>query len=73
MVGRTVLKKNIKKEVLNRIKETIELFWRKIIKWIDNAPAYQFEPCILDEDKEEIDVEQICDKKISEVIDFLSL
>lgn len=64
---------DIKKEVLNRIKEDYRTIpEEKIIKWIDNVPAYQFEPYMLDEDKEEIDVDQICDRKISEVIDFLS-
>lgn len=65
--------KDIKKEVLNRIEEKYKTIPKeKIIKWIDNIPLCQFEPHILTEDKEEIDVEQICCRKVSEVIDFLS-
>ena len=64
---------DIKKEVLNRIKETYRtISAEKIIKWIDNVPAYHFEPLILDEDIEEIDNANICNRKISEIIDFLS-
>lgn len=64
---------DIKKEVLNRIKETYRTIpAENIIKWIDNVPAYHFEPCILDEDIEEIDSKNICNRKISEIIDFLS-
>ena len=64
---------DIKKEVLNRIKETYRTIpAEKIIKWIDNVPAYHFEPRILDEDIEEIDNASICNRKISEIIDFLS-
>ena len=64
---------DIKKEVLNRIKENYRTIpEEKIIKWINNVPAYEFEPHMLDEHEEEIDVEQICNRKISEVIDFLS-
>ena len=64
---------DIKKEVLNRIKETYRTIpAEKIIKWIDDVPAYHFEPRILDEDIEEIDSENICNRKISEIIDFLS-
>ena len=64
---------DIKKEVLNRIKETYRTIpAEKIIKWIDEVPAYHFEPLILDEDIEEIDNASICNRKISEIIDFLS-
>ena len=35
-------------------------------------PKYKFEPLIFDEDKEEIDKEDLFDRKVSEVIDFLS-
>ena len=64
---------DIKKEVLNRIKETYRTIpAENIIKWIDNVPAYHFEPRILDEDIEEIDNASICNRKISEIIDFLS-
>ena len=64
---------DIKKEVLNRIKETYRTIpAEKIIKWIDDVPAYHFEPCILDEDIEEIDADKICNREISKIIDFLS-
>ena len=64
---------DIKREVLNRIKEKYGTIpEEKIIKWIDNVPAYHFEPRILDEDIEEIDNGNICNRKISEIIDFLS-
>ena len=64
---------DIKKEVLNKIKETYRTIpAEKIIKWIDDVPAYHFEPRILDEDIEEIDNASICNRKISEIIDFLS-
>ena len=64
---------DIKKDVLNRIKENYRTIpEEKIIKWINNVPPYLFEPYILTDEQEEIDVEQICDRKISEIIDFLS-
>lgn len=64
---------DIKKEVLNRIEKkynTIPV--EKIIQWIDKVPAYEFEQLIITADKEEIYREDIFDKKISEVINFLS-
>ena len=64
---------DIKKDVLNRIKVNYRTIpEEKIIKWINNVPAYHFEPRILDEDIEEIDKENICNRKVSEIIDFLS-
>ena len=64
---------DIKKDVLNRIKVNYRTIpEEKIIKWINNVPPYLFEPYIITDEKKEIDVEQICDRKISEVIDFLS-
>ena len=64
---------DIKKDVLNRIKVNYRTIpEEKIIKWINSVPPYLFEPYIITDEKEEIDVEQICDRKISEVIDFLS-
>ena len=64
---------DIKKDVLNRIKVNYRTIpEEKIIKWIDDVPAYHFEPRILDEDIEEIDNASICNRKISEIIDFLS-
>lgn len=64
---------DIKKEVLNRIKEKYGTIpEEEIIKWINKVPKYEFKPRIFDEDKEEIDKEDLFDRKVSEVIDFLS-
>lgn len=64
---------DIKREVLKRIKEKYGTIpEEKIIKWINEVPKYKFEPIIFDEDKEEIDKEDLFDRKVSEVIDFLS-
>ena len=66
---------DIKKEVLNRIKG-IQKYKRipekKIIKWINEIPATYFNPCTITEDKEEADEEQLYDRKVSEIIDYLS-
>ena len=60
---------DIKREVLNRIKEKYGTIpEEKIIKWINEVPKYEFEPLILDEDKEEIDKEDLFLRKVSEVI-----
>ena len=64
---------DIKKEVLKQIKKkynTIPV--EKIIQWINEVPAYEFKQLIITADKEEIYKEDLFDKKISEVIDFLS-
>ena len=64
---------DIKKEVLKQIKKkynTIPV--EKIIQWINEVPAYEFKQLIITVDKEEIYKEDLFDKKISEVIDFLS-
>ena len=64
---------DIKKEVLKQIEKkynTIPV--EKIIQWINEVPAYEFKQLIITVDKEEIYKEDLFDKKISEVIDFLS-
>ena len=65
----------IKKEVLSRIK-SIQKYKRipedKIIKWINEIPAIDFNPHTITEDKEEADEEQLYDRKVSEIIDYLS-
>ena len=64
---------DIKRKVLNRIKEKYGTIpEEKIIKWINEVPEYEFEPRIFDEDKEEIDKEDLFVRKVSEIIDFLS-
>ena len=65
----------IKKEVLNRIKG-IQKYKRipeeKIVKWINEIPEIEFNPYTITEDKEEADVENLYDRKVSEIIDYLS-
>ena len=65
----------IKREVLSRIKG-IQKYKRipedKIIKWINEIPAIDFNPHTITEDKEEADEEQLYDRKVSEIIDYLS-
>lgn len=65
----------IKKEVLNRIKG-IQKYKRipeeKIIKWINEIPTIDFNPYTITEDKEEADEENLYDRKVSEIIDYLS-
>ena len=65
----------IKKEVLSRIKG-IQKYKRipedKIIKWINEIPTIDFNPHTITEDKEEADEEQLYDRKVSEIIDYLS-
>ena len=66
---------DIKKEVLNRIK-SIKKYKRipekVIIQWIDEVPASEFEPYTINEEKEEVDKDMILDRKVSDIIDFLS-
>ena len=65
----------IKKEVLSRIKG-IQKYKRipedKIINWISEIPTIDFNPHTITEDKEEADEEQLYDRKVSEIIDYLS-
>ena len=66
---------DIKKEVLNRIKG-IQKYKRipeeKIIKWINEIPAIDFNPHTITEDKEEANENFLYDRKVSEIIDYLS-
>ena len=66
---------DIKKEVLNRIKG-IQKYKRipekKIIKWINEIPANYFNPCTITEDKEDANEKFLYDRKVSEIIDYLS-
>ena len=66
---------DIKKEVLNRIK-SIKKYKRipekEIIQWIDEIPQNEFESYTITEDKEEADENFLYDRKVSEIIDYLS-
>ena len=66
---------DIKKEVLNRIKG-IQKYKRipekKIIKWINELPSDYFTPHTITEDKEEANEKFLYDRKVSEIIDYLS-
>ena len=66
---------DIKKSVLNRIK-AVQKYKRipekKIIKWINEVPLYEFKPRIITEDKGEVDRDMLFNRKISDVIAFLS-
>lgn len=66
---------DIKKEVLNRIKN-VQKYKRipekKIKQWINEIHASEFEPYTTTEVKKEIDRENLFDRKVSEVIAFLS-
>ena len=66
---------DIKKEVLNRIKG-IQKYKRipekKIIQWVNEIPATDFNPYTITEDKEEADEKKLYDRKVSEIIDYLS-
>ena len=66
---------DIKKEVLNRIKG-IQKYKRipekKIIQWINEIPANYFNPYTITEDKEEANEKFLYDRRVSEIIDYLS-
>ena len=66
---------DIKKEVLNRIK-SIQKYKRipekKIVQWINEIPATDFNPYTITEDKEEANEKFLYDRKVSEIIDYLS-
>lgn len=67
--------KDIKTEVLNRIKAVQEykrIPEKKINQWINEIPTYEFEPRTITEVKEEIDRENLFDRKVSDVITYLS-
>ena len=66
---------DIKKEVLNRIKG-IQKYKRipekKIIQWVNEIPATDFNPYTITEDKEDANEKFLYDRKVSEIIDYLS-
>ena len=67
--------KDIKTEVLNRIKAVQEykrIPEKKINQWINEIPTYEFKPRTITEVKEEIDHENLFDRKVSDVITYLS-
>lgn len=66
---------DIKKEVLNWIKSSKKykrIPEKEIIQWIDEIPQNEFEPYTINEEKEEVDKDMILDRKVSDIIDFLS-
>lgn len=66
---------DIKKEVLNRIKDDQEykiIPDKYIIQWINEIPTSEFEPHIITEDKGEVDWENLFNRKVSDIITFLS-
>ena len=66
---------DIKKEVLNRIKG-IQKYKRipekQIIQWVNEIPATDFSPYTITEDKEEANEKFLYDRRVSEIIDYLS-
>ena len=66
---------DIKSGILNRIKG-IQKYKRipdeKIIKWINEIPAIDFNPHTITEDKEEANEKFLYNRKVSEIIDYLS-
>ena len=66
---------DIKKEVLNRIKgikEYKKIPEKKIIQWNDEVPQNEFESHTITEDTEEATENFLYDRKVSEIIDYLS-
>lgn len=66
---------DIKKEVLNRIKddqEYKEIPEKHIIQWINEIPESEFKPYTITDVKEEVDCKNLFNRKVSETIDFLS-
>ena len=66
---------DIKKEVLNRIKndqEYAEIPEKYIFQWINEIPVSEFSPYTITDIKKEIDCKNLFNRKVSETIDFLS-
>lgn len=66
---------DIKNGILNRIKSTQKysrITKEKIMEWIDEIPSDYFTPHIVTEDKAEVDRGMLFDRKVSEIIDYLS-
>ena len=67
--------KDIKKEVLNRIKADQKykrIPEKKINQWINEIHATSFQPYTITEVKEQVDWENLFNRKVSEIIAFLS-
>lgn len=66
---------DIKKGVLNQIK-AVQKYKRitkeKIMEWINELPSDYFTPHTITEDKGEVDRGILFDRKVSEIIDYLS-
>ena len=67
--------KDIKNGILNRIKSTQKysrITKEKIMEWINELPSDYFTPHTITEDKEEANERFLYDRKVSEIIDYLS-
>ena len=67
--------KDIKNGILNRIKSTQKysrITKEKITEWINEIPSDYFTPHTITEDKGEVDRGILFDRKVSEIIDYLS-
>ena len=66
---------DIKSGILNRIKSTQKysrITKEKIMEWINELPSDYFTPHTITEDKGEVDRGMLFDRKVSEIIDYLS-
>ena len=66
---------DIKSGILNRIKSTQKysrITKEKIMEWINEIPAIDFNPHTITEDKEEANEKFLYNRKVSEIIDYLS-
>ena len=66
---------DIKSGILNRIKSTQKysrITKEKIMEWINELPSDYFTPHTITEDKEEANEKFLYDRKVSEIIDYLS-
>lgn len=66
---------DIKSGILNRIKSTQKysrITKEKIMEWINELPSDYFTPHTITEDKEEANERFLYDRKVSEIIDYLS-
>ena len=66
---------DIKSGILNQIKSTQKysrITKEKIMEWINELPSDYFTPHTITEDKEEANERFLYDRKVSEIIDYLS-
>lgn len=66
---------DIKSGILNRIKSTQKysrITKEKIMEWINELPSDYFTPHTITEDKAEVNRGMLFDRKVSEIIDYLS-